>query len=103
MQVGHVNVVYIFLFAVTRMPHIANHLPRRHHASFLQILTVREILPQMRIVIITLPVKTADSKPPAAILVPADSLHITGFYGNDWSAYRKLILNIFTLKHMFCV
>ena len=48
---------------------------------------VRVVFPQMRIVIIAFFVKTADAEPPAAVLVPADGFHLTGFYGNDWGTH----------------
>ena len=41
----------------------------------------------MCIVIVAFFVKAADPKPPASVLVPADSLHIAGFHGNDGGSY----------------
>lgn len=37
----------------------------------------------MGVIIVPLFIKASDAKPPAAILIPADCLHITGFHRND--------------------
>lgn len=86
MQMNRVYVVDIFLRAVPGMPHIANHIPRCHDIPLFQLFPVWIVLAQVRIIIVTLPVKAADADTPPAVLVPADRFHVAGFYGDDWGS-----------------
>lgn len=101
-QVRHLNVIHIFLGAVARMPHIANHISGRDDAAFLQILRIRIILPQMCVVIVALPVKAADADTPSAVLVPAQRFNLAGFYGNDrgtdWNNRWIILFYLFLCK-----
>lgn len=82
-QMGLPDIIHIFLLAVAGVSHIADDLPGSDHTAFLQVFTVGEILPQMGVIIIALPVKAADAQPPATVLIPADGLHIAGFNADD--------------------
>ena len=93
MQMGSIDIVGIFFRAVSGPSHVSDDVSGRDHASLLQAQTVREILPQMCIIIITSAVKTADAEPPAAVLIPADCFHIAGFHGDDRRAGINKILN----------
>ena len=61
-KMHHLNVVYIFRIAVTRMSHIPDHIAGRHDAAHFQFFVIGKILSEMRIIIVPLPVKTADAR-----------------------------------------
>ena len=82
-KMHHVNIVRVFHRTVAGMPHVADHVSGGDNAAGFKMQRVREILPQMRVVIIAPAVKTADADAPAAILVPAKRFHIAGFDGDD--------------------
>lgn len=77
MEMYCLDIIHILLVAVTGMPHIANHVSRRDIISLLESFRVGPVLPKMRIIIIALLIKAADTNPPPAIAVPAERLHIT--------------------------
>ena len=77
------DVVHIFLLRVARVTHVSNHVPGSHHTALLQPFRIGIILAQMGVIIISLMVKAADSDPPPAVFVPAQSLHISGLHGNN--------------------
>ena len=79
MQMGDLDIVHIFLGAVSRMAHIPDHIPRGDHAAFLQPFRIGVILPQMGVIIVSLPVKTADSDAPSAVLIPSQCFYRAGF------------------------
>ena len=83
MEMYCLNVVHILRGAVTGVSHVTDHIPGSHHAALLKPLRIRIVLAQMRIVIVPLPVKAADADTPAPVLIPAQSLHITGLHRND--------------------
>ena len=83
MEVDHFDIVYIFRITVTGMPHIANYISCRYHTAFFQLFIIREVLTQVGIVIIPLPVKAADTDSPAAIPVPSQRFYVARFYSND--------------------
>jgi hypothetical protein len=85
-QVWSRDIVGIFGGAVTGSAEIADDITGLNDAADLQSFIIREILAKMSIIIIPLPIKAADTDPPAAVLVPAESLHITGLHGNDRGA-----------------
>ena len=93
------DIVYILRRAVAGMPHVADHIPRRHHRSFRKPLRRRIVLPQMGIVIVAFFVKAADADTPAAVLVPAEGFHIAGFHGDDRRTDRNKKSNFYILYH----
>ena len=79
-------IIDIFFGAVARMSHIADDVSGSDHASHLKTFRVRIVLPQMRIVIISSAIETADADAPAPVLVPAQSLHHAGLHTDDGRA-----------------
>ena len=92
MEMNLIDIIDIFRGAVAGMPHVSNDIPGRYNASFLESFRKRIILPQVRVVIITFFVKAPDSDAPAAILIPAKSLHISGLDCNDGCTDMDIIL-----------
>ena len=80
MQMCLINVIHILCSAVACMPHITDDIPRKNDRTFFQLRLVGKSLPQMRIIIVSLFVKAADTDPPAPVLVPAQRLDISGFH-----------------------
>ena len=77
MQVGRVNVVYVFFCAVARHAQIADHLAGSDNFSLIHVV-VGVVFAQMAVVIIPLFIKASDPDPPASVLVPAK-----GFYWRE--------------------
>ena len=88
------NIVDVLLRAVSGMSHVADHIPRRHDTALFQSFRVGIILPQMCVVVIPLMVKAADADAPAAVLIPAERLHIAGLDRNDRCTYANIKLSI---------
>ena len=85
------DVVGILFGAVAGVAHVADYIPGGDHAALLQLQSVGKVLPQMGVIVVTLSVKAADSDAPAAVLVPAQGLHVAGLNTYDGSAnlYKK--------------
>jgi hypothetical protein len=79
------------------MPHIANYISCRYHTAFFQLFIIREVLTQVGIVIIPLPVKAADTDSPAAIPVPSQRFYVAGFDCDNRRADKDIISTIYFL------
>ncbi len=82
MQMADPDVVHIFLRAVARAPHVADHVARLHGFAQAQPGRIRPVLAQMGIVVIPLGVEAPDADAPSAVLVPAEGLHNAGLHRN---------------------
>lgn len=78
-----VDVIGVFLGAVSGMTHVADYVACGDDAAFLKVKGVGKVLAQMGIVIVALAVEAADADTPAAILVPAKGFHVAGFDCDD--------------------
>ena len=85
------DIIGILLGAVAGMAHVSDHIPGSDHAAFLQIQRIGEILTQVSVIVVAFAVKASDTDPPAAVLVPAEGLHVAGFHGDDGRADRDKI------------
>ena len=92
-QMGDLDIVYVFFVAVAGVTHVTNYISCGHNAAFLQFFVIGEILSQMCIIIVALFIKAADSDAPAAVTIPAKRLDIARFYGNDWRTDVNIKLN----------
>ncbi len=86
MEMDSLDIIGILLGAVAGMAHVSDHIPGSDHAAFLQIQRIGEILTQVGVIVVAFTVKASDADPPAAVLVPAESLHVAGFHTYDGCA-----------------
>lgn len=95
-EMYRLDIIDIFFRAVTGVSHIADHVPRRHHAAFFQVFRIRVILPQMGIIIVSAAIEAADTDPPAAVLIPSQRFHDAGFdtYDRRTDLYAKQYIKI---------
>ncbi len=91
MEMDGLNVVDVFLFAVSGVPHVADHIPGSDHAPLFQVKGIGEVLAQVGVIIVPFAVKAADADAPAAVLVPAQGFHIAGLDGDDGCTYKNKI------------
>ena len=87
MKMGLLDIIRIFLCAVSCASKIADYIPGLNLASYLEIGLIRIIFPQMSVIVIPLLVKGTNADAPAPVLIPAKGFYRPGFNGNDGSAY----------------
>ena len=83
MQMRNVHSVNILLGGIPRHSHVAYYLPRFDERALLNILVIRVVLAQVRVVIRALFIERAYTQPPAAVLVPADALNLSALNRNN--------------------
>ena len=84
MQMRNIDIVFVFFAAVAGHAEITYHIAGGDDLPLIHI-GVGVISPQMSIIIVPLAVKTPYTYAPAALPVPTDRFHITGFDGD----YRR--------------
>ena len=82
MQMRNVHSVNILLGGIPRHTHVAYYLSRLNERTLLNILVIRVILAQVRVVIRALFIERAYTQTPAAVLVPADALNLSALNRN---------------------
>ena len=87
MEMGFVDIVYIFFLAVSGTAHVSDHVSGLYDIPLLQPFGIRTVLPQVGIVVIPRSVKAFNPDPPAAVLIPAEGCDPTGFHADDGRAH----------------
>ena len=83
MEMGFINIVGVFCGAVAGAAQVTDNVHGLNNGTFLQVGLIRIIFPEVGVIVIPLLVKAPDTQPPAAVLIPADSFHSAGLYGNN--------------------
>ena len=86
-QMVRIDVIDIFRGTVSRPSQISDYVSRLYNRSFFQIFRIGDILPQVGVIVIPFSVKASDTDAPAAVLIPAQRLHVSGFDCNDRRPY----------------